>query len=66
MTGPMDDSPSTKRPRKKKRRTFAELYGIWRGMSNLSYEEIKKAEMAINDHWLREDANQQPDETEEP
>jgi hypothetical protein len=33
---------SDERPRK-----FADLYGIWRGKSNFTYEEIKAAEYQI-------------------
>ena len=37
-----------KPPRKAKRR-FGELYGIWKGKSQFTYEEIKEAEIKLKD-----------------
>jgi len=57
MTGPTDEPL---KPRKKKRGTFAELYGIWRGKSNLSYEEIKEAQIRVKDGWIAEEPDKEP------
>lgn len=36
--------PKERRPKK-----FADLYGIWRGKSDFTYEEIKEAEYKLKD-----------------
>ena len=36
-------------PEEAKPKRFADLYGIWRGISNFSYEEIKAAEYKLKD-----------------
>ena len=36
-------------PEEAKTKRFADLYGIWRALSNFSYEEIKAAEYKLKD-----------------
>jgi len=33
----------------KRRTKFSDLYGIWKGKSNFTYEEIKEAEIRLKD-----------------
>ena len=47
--------------RKKKRGAFADLYGIWKGKVNLSYEKIKEEEIRIKDDWIGAEADQERD-----
>jgi len=42
----------TSRPAKRKSRSFNDLYGIWKGKVDLSYEEITAAEIKVKDDLL--------------
>ena len=39
---------ASKSPKRKARR-FSDLYGLWKGKSDFSYEEIKEAEVRLKD-----------------
>ncbi|MDZ4277580.1 MAG: hypothetical protein U1B78_00420 [Dehalococcoidia bacterium] len=62
----MSQNGSSRCPRKKKRKTFSDLYGIWRGKVNLSYEEIKEAEIHVKDDWVGEELAEERDGPEGP
>ena len=37
------------KPRKRKKRRFSDLYGLWKGKVHLTFEEIQEAEIKLKD-----------------
>jgi hypothetical protein len=65
MARPMNEMPANPTPPKETPGTFAQLYGIWKGKVDLSYEEIKDAEIRLKDDWVGEDADRERSKSED-